>query len=335
MTAIPIFRTAHLLPYLTFLGEQGVAISKELRRVKLPSDIPDQPDAYLPKLSVLAFINNISQQEGIDECGLRAARYHKADALTQQLFRQLASSPTLKSALELFIRFAAIEDVSLTFWLKYEPGSVKICDHDCPGDVSPIKQRNAEWTQLMVILSVIRLFAGHNWFPKRMGLGVNVSLNNYAYAQFPNTELHINQHYSWIEIPYSLLALPATSKPATKTDTLCESSFEINLPSTLQQLIKSYLHDDSLSINTLAEISGMSLRSLQRRLSESGTSYSELLEQVRIQKSMELLGSSDAKIIDVAYAMGYRDPSHFSRAFRRLTGNSPRLYRQQYGVKMS
>lgn len=329
MTAIPIFRAAHLLPYLAFLQEHGTPVTRELRRVKLPTEIPEEPDWYLPKLPALAFLENISLREGIDECGLRAAHYQHTNPLTGELLSHILAAPTLKRALEIFACLIRIEDVSVKLWLAYEPDNVRICIHDGTPKVTATSMRVQDWTDLTVFLMTIRLFAGHQWYPKHMGLAANVALHDYAYAQFPNTELHINQHYSWIEIPYSLLALPPIGRPDEKSNNSFENDFEINLSTTLKQLIKSYLHDDSLSITTLAEISGMSLRSLQRRLSESGTSYSELLEQARIDTCMEMLVCSEAKIIDVAYAMGYSDPSHFSRAFRRITGISPRDYRKK------
>lgn len=332
MTAIPIFRAAHLLPYLAFLHEQGAPVEKELRRVKLPAIIPDEPDWYLPKLPALSFLENISLREGIDECGLRVAHYQHTNPLTQQLVSHILAAPTLKNALDIFARLIRFEDVSVKLWMAYEPDNVRICIHDGTPDVTATNMRVQDWTDLTVFLMTIRLFAGQHWHPKRMGLAANVALHDYAHAQFPNTELHINQHYSWIEIPYALLALPPTSRPTAKTHTSSETAFEINLSTTLQYLIKSYLQDDSLSINTLAEISGMSLRSLQRRLSEAGTSYSELLEQTRIGTSMELLSNRDCKIIDVAFETGYRDPSHFSRAFRRITGVSPREYKKNVNV---
>ena len=338
MSAIPIFRSAHLLPYLTFLRELGAPVEKELRRAKLPAEIPDKPDGYLPKLPVLVFLDNISQREGIDECGLRTAHYQKTNRLTQLLFSHIAGAPTLKSALELFARFVRIEDVSVKLWLAYETNHVRVCIHDSTPDVTATNLRIADWTQLTLFLKIIQMFTGNNWYPKRMGFAANASLHNYAYAQFPNTELHINQQYSWIEMPYHLLTLSSAShaQPSTtKIAAISETSLDINLPTALMHLINSYLHDDTLSINTLAEISGMSLRSLQRRLSETGTSYSELLEQVRIEKSMEMLENFESKIIDVAYSMGYSDPSHFSRAFRRVTGFSPRIYRQQLAVRMT
>ena len=109
-----------------------------------------------------------------------------------------------------------------------------------------------------------------------------------------------------------------------------DTSLDLSILSTVVHLIKSYIDDEILSINTMAEISGLSLRTLQRGLMANGTSYSALLEQARIEKSMDLLVMPDEKIIDIAYTLGYSDPSHFSRAFRKWAGISPSAYRKQY-----
>jgi AraC-like DNA-binding protein len=74
---------------------------------------------------------------------------------------------------------------------------------------------------------------------------------------------------------------------------------------------------------------GVPVRTLQRRLRDSGLSYSELVEQTRRELACRLLDKPGAKAADVARALGYTDPSSFSRAFRRWTGMSPRAYRNR------
>ncbi|WP_455207981.1 helix-turn-helix domain-containing protein [Kaarinaea lacus] len=334
MQTVPIVRLAHLIPYIKFLREQGAPVDRELSRVKLPTHLPEEPGAYLPTLPVLAFLDNISRSEGIDELGLRAATHLDVNDLDRNLLALLNGSLTLISALHTFRRLVTMEDASVKIWLVHEDCTVKVCNKYLV-EGGPVGLRNAHWTQLLVILDVIRLFAGPNWRPQKMGFASNLPLKLYAQEQFPNTHLYTGQQCNWIEIPNHLLSLP----PLIRFDiqgsnaNLLEDFTETNLPIALVQLLKTYLHDHSLSIKLLAEITGISMRSLQRRLSESGTSYSELLENARIEKSIEMLGDKDAKIIDVAYSTGYNDPSHFSRAFRRLTGVSPRDYRKQ--IKLS
>ena len=72
---------------------------------------------------------------------------------------------------------------------------------------------------------------------------------------------------------------------------------------------------------------GMSTRSLQRRLADRGLSYSALLEQTRIDTARSLLGEEHVKLQDIATELGYQHSTHFSPAFKRVCGVSPRIYR--------
>jgi AraC-like DNA-binding protein len=83
------------------------------------------------------------------------------------------------------------------------------------------------------------------------------------------------------------------------------------------------------TIDDMAHRLGIPVRTLQRRLRESGLSYSGLVEQTRHELACRLLDKPDAKAATVARALGYSDPSSFSRAFRRWTGISPRAYRNR------
>lgn len=71
----------------------------------------------------------------------------------------------------------------------------------------------------------------------------------------------------------------------------------------------------------------MSVRSLQRELSAAGTSYADLVDQVRMEKVIDFLRDPGVRIIDVALSLGYSDQAHFTRAFRRWTSVSPAQYR--------
>ena len=77
-------------------------------------------------------------------------------------------------------------------------------------------------------------------------------------------------------------------------------------------------------------MAGVSTRSFQRKLALAGMTYSGLLDTVRFDKARKLLLDTDFKIIDVAFASGYADPAHFTRAFRRIAGVTPRQFREQW-----
>jgi AraC-like DNA-binding protein len=73
----------------------------------------------------------------------------------------------------------------------------------------------------------------------------------------------------------------------------------------------------------------MSLRSLQRRLQEEGTTYRETLNGTRQEIARTYLEERRASVTEIAFRLGFSDSNSFSRAFRRWTGQSPRAYCQR------
>jgi AraC-like DNA-binding protein len=74
---------------------------------------------------------------------------------------------------------------------------------------------------------------------------------------------------------------------------------------------------------------GISTRSLQRRVADMGTSYSELVAEVRIDTACHLLAESDQRLAEIAARLGFAGASSFSRTFKRLMRIQPAVYRQQ------
>jgi AraC-like DNA-binding protein len=72
----------------------------------------------------------------------------------------------------------------------------------------------------------------------------------------------------------------------------------------------------------------MSPRSLRRRLQEEGTSFRELVEEVRAQLAIKYVRDTSLSIEDVTYALGFNDASAFRHAFRRWTGAAPQEFRR-------
>jgi AraC-like DNA-binding protein len=68
-------------------------------------------------------------------------------------------------------------------------------------------------------------------------------------------------------------------------------------------------------------------RTLQRRLSENGTSFAVLLGEVRRAQAERLLLRSEAPLADVAEQVGYSDTAAFVRAFKSWTGTTPGKFR--------
>ena len=82
-----------------------------------------------------------------------------------------------------------------------------------------------------------------------------------------------------------------------------------------------------ISLRSQATALGMGPRTLQRRLLQRGLTFSQLTDEVRISEARRLLETSDLALAQIAFMLGYSQPSAFHRTFRRLSGTTPTQYR--------
>lgn len=82
------------------------------------------------------------------------------------------------------------------------------------------------------------------------------------------------------------------------------------------------------SLTVTARILHMTPRTLHRRLLDEGTSFQEILDEVRHALAMEYLKSQHMTIQELAYTLGYGDTANFRRAFKRWTGVAPSFFRE-------
>ena len=83
------------------------------------------------------------------------------------------------------------------------------------------------------------------------------------------------------------------------------------------------------SAEQVARALNMSVRTLQRRLIESGTTFREVAETVRSQLAVGYLADPKVSIAEVAFLLGFSDQTAFNRAFRRWTGETPGRWRRR------
>ena len=82
----------------------------------------------------------------------------------------------------------------------------------------------------------------------------------------------------------------------------------------------------------IAQSQNVSSRTLMRRLKQANTSYQQILDDVRKTLSRDFLRNSDMTVTNIAWYLGFQDPSNFSRAFRGWYGESPQDYRKRRKV---
>lgn len=94
----------------------------------------------------------------------------------------------------------------------------------------------------------------------------------------------------------------------------------------VESLIMPRLHTGETSMKALAQEMGVSRQTLYRQLKDEGRTFDEVLDGLRHRLALHYLEGEKVSVNETAYLVGFSDPSSFSRAFKRWTGNSPGAY---------
>lgn len=100
----------------------------------------------------------------------------------------------------------------------------------------------------------------------------------------------------------------------------------------VRQRILATLKGSTPTLDSVASELAVSPRSLQQRLAEESTSFSEILNEARTDLAKEFLKEGDIRNEEIAYLLGYSEESVFSRSFKKWTGRTPTQYRAAGGA---
>ncbi|WP_314059597.1 AraC family transcriptional regulator [uncultured Vagococcus sp.] len=111
-----------------------------------------------------------------------------------------------------------------------------------------------------------------------------------------------------------------------------ESPLSIVQQKTINQVV-TYMTNhcqNKLTLDQLAHISELNKFTLIRLfLKGTGLTPYQYLETIRITKAKDLL-RKQTNLLDISFNLGYNDQSHFSNAFKKLTGLTPKRYQKTY-----
>jgi AraC-like DNA-binding protein len=188
------------------------------------------------------------------------------------------------------------------------------------------RQKN-EMLALGYMLDLVQSFAGETVTPSRIELtGPPVAAKATVESVFRG-ELARAERAALV-FPAELLEAPNPHGEKARDGLMdAELPDASDLVACAEALIGVALLESRPGIDWLARHLDMSRRSLQRQLATQGTSFGALLDRASFARARDLLRLG-AGATEVAYELGYSDPAHFSRAFRRWAGEPPRVWRK-------
>ena len=340
MQPIMLARAAHLQAFTNVFQRIGAPVERELQTAGLPAVLDLQPGANIPVLPAIRFIQRSAYREDIGDVGFLASREQVFDRLSEEFILLSHSAPTLYARLRQFCELAPLENSNCRVSLLREGDDIRICNN-LLGYPAMDGLQYSEWIQIMAVVEIIRKTVGPGWCPSEITFRSQFSPGESAFEHFPDARFLFGHRDTSIKAPAALLSqllrrhqsdhgLPAASTPTHRLP----AKAGLDFPGSLKAALRSYLPQGCPNIDLAAEIASTSVRTLQRSLAQFGLSYSGLVQQVRFEVAAELLEDPSLNSLDVALAVGYDDPSHFARAFRRVAGISPREYRRRQSVEI-
>jgi len=332
LKGIPLTRCVFLMPFAEILSEAGAPTATLLEKFRLPTAFEEHYDHFVPILPAIEFAAAGQRSQGIVDLGYLAGRRIGFCDLTELLQSAVLQSPTLLAALKKLVKLAPIEDTNLRVWLECDTGTAKVCS-TIAGTRGMSHLEFSQWLQNLSIIAIVRQFLGPDWAPATIAFEAQYTPGIETQLQWPNTRFKSGEGSSWFDIPVSRLCrsrCPAVADhtPIMIGEDVDDSSDIVNM---LKLMLPTYVTGRIPTVAEIAEMAGTSTRSLQRRLARSDLTYSKLIDQARYEVAAKMLVDSETKIIDAAYAAGYSDPAHLTRAFRRIAGMTPREYRRNAG----
>jgi len=323
MQRIPLSRASQLHAFIAFLKDVGTPIERNLEKHKLPVALLRDPAMFISNRAMSEFVGDIALREGIDGFGWQII----SPTLAQTLARKVGDAPTLFQAINNLCAFANQESTNLKIWYE-ERGDILYLKHK--GSISA-RTRGFDELSMMrskVMLTIVRQYIHPEWRPEEWLFEVKCGLPDILLEELSNSHLFDLHEIGLFTIPRELLAnrlkYPLI-KPTISNNTTTEPAFD--LAGSLSQLLKAYPSSAIPSLQDVSSMTVMSPRSLQRRLKEKGTSYRNILMQVKYDQACNYLKQLDLKVIEVSLRLGFEEPAHFTRFFRNFSGQTPSEYR--------
>ncbi|XGV97784.1 MAG: AraC family transcriptional regulator [Leptolyngbya sp. BL-A-14] len=201
-------------------------------------------------------------------------------------------------------------------------------------EYSAIHQVYEQWVLAGMTL-LYRRSTGVDIVPLKVGFQHSEPIDRSPYQALFQSPLEFGQPEKVLELDAALLELPLLSADPTLSAILdkCAEKAMAALPNSdsladqVRQALVANLRSGNASIEAVAERVQFSPRTLQRKLKEEGTSYRDLLDEVRRELSIHYLREEQIAIAEIAFLLGFSSTSAFYRAFKRWMGISPGEFR--------
>ena len=311
-------RAALSLPDVALVAKRAGITLKQLK----------EPGFRIPVGSQITFLNLIAARLDDEFLG-----YHLATGIDLRdlglLYYVLASSDTLGEAMKRGQRYCSLQNEGVL--MKYRDDG-RVCVSFHYNGVRRLSDRHQIEFFVTTAVRLCRQLVGWRLNPIRIRLAHRRTNLPAGVAPYFGCEFDFGSEVDEIEYAPSSGRLPLASADTYLNKLLmkyCEEAlsrrrlkvqcWRLAVENTLAPLLP---HGQG-RLSEVATRLGVSIRTLERRLARENVSFVEVLDELRCELAKRYLQEPNLPISQIAWLLGYADPSAFTHSFRRWTGKSP------------
>jgi AraC-like DNA-binding protein len=250
------------------------------------------------------------------------------------LYYIMASSETLGDALQRAARYSRITNEAVH--LKYRKNRDIVVGFEYI-DVARHQDRHQIEFFMIALVRLVRHLSGHNLLPTGVAFAHHRNGFHPDFKSFFGCDVAFGSGTDEIAFALAVQTMPLASADPFLHAMLVAQCEEMHVdqlrPAALRVSVENeiapLLPHGKAQASEVARKLGMSQRTLARRLTAEGSSFTVILDEMKYDLAEHYLMEADLPITTIAWLLGYQEVSAFTHAFKRWTGKTPRQSRKR------
>jgi AraC-like DNA-binding protein len=199
--------------------------------------------------------------------------------------------------------------------------------------IAPAQLRHYHEYTLAFLASRGRMLGGEDVAPSHVRFMHPAPASTAEHARVFRAPVLFDQPDNALVVPRAVLDIRLRTADEAAAETLQRAGETMMAPGTEDVLgrvrvqTRAALDGGDARLEVVARRLGVGARTLQRRLGEYGITYAKLLDDVKRETAERWVEQGEMSFGEIAFGLGFSEPSAFHRAFKRWTGRTPREYK--------
>jgi AraC-like DNA-binding protein len=290
------------------------------------------PDTVIPYATRTLLLQQCAEKTGCQHFGHLVGRaagpssYGIAGFLIQQ-------SADVGSALRSFVRFSHLHVNGAVIYLE-EQQKAAFLGYSIL-DSEGIASEQLSDAAATAGYNILKSICGEDWRPTEVCFAHRRPRNIRPFNQYFSAPLVFDEGRTGVEFSTDWLSKPVIGANPRLHDFLAKQVKQLEIKhgedfaAQVRHVLRSAVLTHQATASQVAALFSLHERTLNRRLTDLGTSFRNLLNETRFEIAQQLLAESSMTLTEIAATLDYSDTSSFARAFRRQGGMSPTEWRRE------